>query len=62
MNPRYVRVRKFAELTGYTEKAVRCKIDAGVWVEPTHYRKGPDGAILMDLEAYEKWVEGELAA
>ena len=29
---RYVRIKRFAELTGYTEKAVYRKIADGVWI------------------------------
>jgi hypothetical protein len=53
----YVRVSRFAELTGYTEKAARRKIEEGIWVEGTHYRRAPDGSVLMSLKGYEKWVE-----
>lgn len=59
---RYVRIVKFVELTGYTEKAVRRKIEDGVWVAGREYKKAPDGSILMDLEGYERWVEGGRAA
>jgi hypothetical protein len=59
---RYVRINRFAELTGYTEKAVYEKIRVGVWIEGVHYRKAPDGHILIDLEAIERWVEGQQAA
>lgn len=58
---RYVRINKFVELTGYTERAVRGKIYDGIWVEGKHFRKAPDGNICMNLEAYERWVEGEKA-
>lgn len=58
---RYVLVPAFCAWTGYTEKAVRRKIEDGVWVEGVHYRKSPDGRIQMDMEAYERWVEGEPA-
>ena len=61
LNARYVRINKFAELTGYTDKAVRCKIAEGVWLEGRQYRRAPDGAILVDLAGYEQWVEGNLA-
>jgi hypothetical protein len=54
--PRYVRISLFAQLTGYSEKAVRRKIDSGAWREGVHYRKAPDGAILVDLEGYEQWA------
>ena len=53
---RYVRISKFAELTGYTESAPYSKISDGVWGEGVHFRKAPDGHPLMDLEAYEAWV------
>jgi len=63
MLPRYVRIKKFVELTGYTERAVRCKIHEGVWIEGRQYVRGPDGAILMDMEGYERWVvEGQKVA
>lgn len=55
---RYVRVNKFVELTGYTDKAVRCKIAEGVWLEGKQWRRAPDGAILVDMVGYERWVEG----
>lgn len=55
---RYVRVRKFAELTGYTEKAVYHKIESGVWMEGREFRRAPDGVILIDLQGVERWVEG----
>ncbi len=61
LNARYVRVNKFAELTGYTDKAVRCKISEGVWLEGKLWRRAPDGAILVDLVGYELWVEGNRA-
>jgi hypothetical protein len=61
LNARYVRVNKFAELTGYTDKAVRCKIAEGVWLEGKQWRRAPDGAILVDLVGYELWVEGNRA-
>jgi hypothetical protein len=55
---RFVRIKKFAELTGYTVSAVEGKIAKGVFVEGIHYRHAPDSNICVDLEAYEKWVEG----
>jgi hypothetical protein len=30
---KWVRIRKAAEATGYTEKAIRQKIDKGVWLQ-----------------------------
>jgi hypothetical protein len=55
---KYVRISLFCAETGWTDKAVRRKIEDGVWVAGREYRKAPDGAILIDVEGYERWVEG----
>ncbi len=59
---RFVLIPRFCDLTGYTDKAVRRKIEDGVWREGREYVRAPDGHITMDLEGYEKWVVGEKAA
>jgi hypothetical protein len=46
----------FCALTGYTEKAVRRKIEDGVWLQGKHYKK-VCGRIHMSMEAYRQWVE-----
>ena len=43
-------------------KGVRRKIESGTWADGVHYRKSRDGHIQINLEAYEKWVEGNRAA
>lgn len=55
---RYIRIALFTAQTGWTDKAVRRKIGDGVWVLGREYRRAPDGAVLIDVEGYEKWVEG----
>lgn len=59
---RYVRIVRFCELTGLTEKAVREKIRTGAWAEGIHYRRAPDGHIVIDLQGYEAWIEGRAVA
>lgn len=54
-----VRIEKFCELTGYTPSAVRGKIASGEWREGAQYRKAPDGHILVSLEGYHAWAEGQ---
>ena len=54
---RYVTVKKAAELTGYTEVAIRAKIREGVWLERRVWLKAPDGRVIIDIEGYERWVE-----
>jgi hypothetical protein len=59
---RYVRLKLFAEQSGYTEKAIRRKIEDGIWIQNREYRKAPDNSIVVDVEGYNKWVEGNQAA
>jgi hypothetical protein len=54
----YVLIPKFAEMTGYTVKAIRRKMERGEWRQNVHYIKAPDGHPSFNLEAYARWVEG----
>lgn len=56
---RYVLIPRFCAITGYTEKAVRRKMQSGVWLEGREWKKAPDGHVMINMEAYERWVEGE---
>lgn len=56
---RYIRLPLFEQLTGYTQKAVRRKIEEGNWVEGKQFKRAPDGHILIDMQGYERWVEGQ---
>lgn len=62
MTVRYIRVSKFTEQTGFSDKAVRRKIEDGVWLEGREYQRAPDGSILIDTEGYQKWVENKQKA
>ena len=59
MNVRFVTLKRFEELTGYSEQATRTKMRRGVWLQDREFVKAPDGHVLMDLEGYERWVLGE---
>lgn len=54
-----VTIKKYAELSGYTEKAIRGKIDTGVWVQGIHYYKSPDKHIIINIQEVEKWQRNE---
>jgi hypothetical protein len=43
--------------TGYSEHAIRSKIQKGVWMEGRVWRRAPDGKILIDEDGYNEWVE-----
>lgn len=62
MTIRYIKVSKFVEKTGYTDKAVRRKIQEGVWLEGQEYLRAPDGSILINEEGYHKWAENKQKA
>ena len=59
---RHVTIEKFADMSGYTADAVRSKIKRGDWLEGAVWIKAPDGRILIDLEGYEKWANGEMSS
>jgi hypothetical protein len=55
INLDFVTIKKMAILTGYTEKAIRRKIQSGVW---DFFVKAPDNHVLISLEGFHKWVKG----
>ena len=59
---RYVTVELAATLTGLTAKAIRRKIEDGVWIEGREYRRQVDDRrIYVDLRGYERWVQRDNA-
>jgi hypothetical protein len=56
---RYVRIPLAAARTGYTVEAIETKIKRGVWLEGKEFIRAPDGAVLVDMEGYERWAEGQ---
>jgi hypothetical protein len=55
---KWVRIKKAAELSGYSEKAIRRKIGDGVWLKDVIWVKAPDGRILISPDAIDEWAEG----
>jgi hypothetical protein len=53
----YVTIPVAAALTGYSAKAIRRKIESGVWLEGREFRRAPDGHVLISVKGYELWVE-----
>lgn len=54
---KWVTIKRFAELTGYTEDAIRSKIKRGDWLEGHVWKKADDGRILISVEGFNQWVE-----
>ena len=55
----WVLIKRFAEITGYSENAVRHKVKNGTWIEGRLWRKAPDGRIFVNVAEFERWVESE---
>lgn len=49
-------VKEFARRGLYTEKAIRRKIESGVWTEGAQYHRAPDGRIVLDTVAIKRWL------
>lgn len=59
-NPnRWMLIKRFAEVTDYSENAVRHKIKGGIWVEGRIWRKAPDGRIFVNMDEFERWLESQ---
>jgi len=56
---KWVLIHKVVELIGYTDDAIRAKIKKGVWLSGIHWKKAPDGRLMFNLEAIQKWIEGK---
>ena len=55
--PRWVLIKRAAELTGYSEDAIRHKVKGGQWTQGKMWRKAKDGRIFINLEEVDRWVE-----
>lgn len=53
----YVTITVASSITGYSAKAIRRKIENGVWLEGREFRRAPDGHVLISLKGYQQWVE-----
>lgn len=56
----YVLIPKAAEMTGYTERAIKEKIAKGVWRQGLEWIKAPDGHRMINLPGVARWVESAL--
>jgi hypothetical protein len=56
--PLPMKISKFCELTGYTDKAVRRKKEEGVWLVGHEVHVSPNGDLTIDPEGYTRWAKG----
>jgi hypothetical protein len=55
---KYVLLPVANAMTGYSVKAIQCKIHRGEWEEGKIWRRAPDGRIFIDIAGFERWVVG----
>ncbi|MBA6065678.1 excisionase [Pseudomonas soli] len=55
--PRWVMIKRAAELTGYSVDAIEHKVKNGTWPQGRIWRKAPDGRIAINMVEYDKWAE-----
>lgn len=53
----YLRINAFSAASGLTEKAIRRKIEDGIWVEGREFKRAPDGCLYISIKGYAAWVE-----
>ena len=53
---RFVTVKLYAIVSGYSESAIRSKIKEGVWVADREYIRAPDGHLFIDREGVQRWM------
>lgn len=54
---RWVKLKKYCQLSGDTVNAVHAKRRKGQWLDETQCRLAPDGNLWINLIEVERWVE-----
>ena len=55
--PKWVRLKRYCELTGDTPSAVHQRRHKGIWPDGIFTKLGPDGKIWINIKEFEQWVE-----
>ncbi len=54
---RWVKLKKYCNISGDTANAVHAKRKKGVWLDGIQCKLGPDGNLWVNTEEVERWVE-----
>ncbi|MFM2317969.1 MAG: hypothetical protein RLZZ215_590 [Pseudomonadota bacterium] len=55
----YITIKKFAEISGLTEEAIRQYIKKGIWIKGTHWIKSPNvNRNYIVVKAVNQWIAG----
>lgn len=56
--PRWVTVKRMAEMTGLTVEAIRAYIKKGHLRIEVHWIKAANGRTMIHIERFNQWLEG----
>ncbi len=59
---KWVKLRRYCELSGDTSNAVHAKRRKGEWLDGIHCKIAPDGNLWINLTEIERWVENGILA
>ena len=51
----FITAELYAELSGYTIKAIKRKVENKIWYAPIAFR-APNGELLININSVEKWI------
>lgn len=54
---KWVKLKKYCELSGDTPNAVYAKRKKGIWLDGIQCKVGPDGNLWINMIEVDKWVE-----
>jgi len=57
---RFATIELASVMTGYTVSTIKHRIAKGVWPEGKMWKRAINGEIIIDLQAYVRWVERRL--
>lgn len=53
---KWITLKRFCEISGYSPKAIYNKKDRGIWKQNIHWRKAPDKKIFISPDAIDLWI------
>lgn len=59
---KWVKLKKYCELSGDTTNAVYTRRNRSIWLEGVQSRIGPDGNLWINLDKVDQWIEQGHAA
>jgi len=56
---KWIKLKAWCAITGYTKDAFNGKKQRGEWVENIHWKKAPDDNIFINWQEIDGWVEAD---